>query len=104
MGKDIEDMVSTFLDERLRRAVAKVDALTTESTADERQATPPAGRRGGGIPWEVIAGRDDKNKDGKVTREEFSGPAPFFQRLDRNGDGVITREEHQSAIPPSLRK
>jgi len=37
--------------------------------------------------------RDDKDGDGKVTREEFSGPARLFQRLDRNGDGAIDRQE-----------
>jgi Ca2+-binding EF-hand superfamily protein len=32
----------------------------------------------------------DKNKDGKVTREEFKGTDDAFKRLDRHGDGVIT--------------
>jgi Ca2+-binding EF-hand superfamily protein len=32
----------------------------------------------------------DKNRDGKVTREEFKGTDDAFKRLDRNGDGVIT--------------
>jgi Ca2+-binding EF-hand superfamily protein len=32
----------------------------------------------------------DKNKDGKVTREEFKGTDDAFKRLDKNGDGVIT--------------
>ncbi|WDQ15099.1 alpha/beta hydrolase fold domain-containing protein [Rhodopirellula sp. P2] len=37
--------------------------------------------------------KDDTNEDGQVTREEFSGPAPMFQRLDRDGDGKIDIKE-----------
>ncbi len=37
--------------------------------------------------------RDDKNGDGKVTREEFRGRPELFKRLDKDGDGVITETE-----------
>lgn len=103
-GKNIDAMVSEFFDERLKNTSAKVEALTTESTADPamtgrdpRKGTPPAGARRG-IPWEVVTGRDDKDKDGKVSKAEFSGPPPLFQRLDKNGDGLLTREEHESFL------
>ena len=33
--------------------------------------------------------RFDLNTDGKVTRDEFTGPAAEFERRDRNRDGVI---------------
>ena len=33
--------------------------------------------------------RFDRDRDGKVTREEFTGPARVFDRMDRNKDGVI---------------
>lgn len=33
--------------------------------------------------------RFDLNGDGKVTREEFTGPAAVFEKKDRNNDGVI---------------
>lgn len=98
-GKNIEDMVAKFFDQRLKEGSTTVDALVTDSTAEEVPAGPGAaqgGRRG--IPWEVISRKDDKNQDGKVTKEEFSGPAQLFQRLDRNGDGAVTREEHEAAI------
>jgi Ca2+-binding EF-hand superfamily protein len=32
----------------------------------------------------------DKNKDGRVVKDEFKGTDDAFKRLDRNGDGVIT--------------
>ena len=35
----------------------------------------------------------DKSNDGKVSREEFTGPAPRFPILDHNNDGVISGDE-----------
>ncbi len=37
--------------------------------------------------------RDDTNGDGKVSRQEFTGPARLFERLDANRDGVVSQEE-----------
>ncbi|WP_231753293.1 alpha/beta hydrolase [Rosistilla carotiformis] len=37
--------------------------------------------------------RDDRNRDGKVTREEFQGPPRLFDRLDRNGDDELTSKD-----------
>jgi acetyl esterase/lipase len=103
-GKNIDDMVNGFFDARLKQRSTEVVALKTDSVSSA-PATPrgpnagPGARRG--IPWEAIAGRDDKNKDGKVAKEEFSGPAALFSRLDKNSDGVLTKEEHEAAAPPS---
>lgn len=112
-GKDIGEMVSAFFDARLKDGVTTVAATATESTVeapasattkgkgDRRPGAPgDAGQRRRGIPWEVIAQRDDKDRDGKVKRAEFSGPPALFERLDKNGDGVLTREEHEGAVPP----
>lgn len=55
------------------------------------QERPPRPPKGGGFE------KDDADGDGKVTKEEFSGPSDLFERLDRDGDGVITSEE---AKPP----
>ncbi len=35
----------------------------------------------------------DKNKDKKISKDEFQGPAQFFDRLDENKDGFIDEEE-----------
>lgn len=103
-GKNIDDMVRAFFDERLKNSSAKIDALTTESTADPammardpRKAMPPAGGRRG-PPWEAVIGRDDKNKDGKVSREEFSGPPQLFKVIDQNGDGILEQSEHKAFL------
>ena len=35
----------------------------------------------------------DKDGDGKISRAEFTGPAPLFDRVDADKDGFITRAE-----------
>jgi EF-hand domain pair/AhpC/TSA family/EF hand len=44
-----------------------------------------------GWPW--LAGRYDADRDGVITRKEFTGPAELFERLDRNHDGRLTPED-----------
>jgi Ca2+-binding EF-hand superfamily protein len=41
----------------------------------------------------------DKDGDGKVSREEFTGPKPRFDQLDRDGDGFVTEQEFFAAAP-----
>lgn len=105
-GKNIDDLVNGFFDARLKQQSKEVVALKTDSVSSAPAPATPRGPNAGpgarrGIPWEAIAGRDDKNKDGKVAKEEFSGPAALFSRLDKNGDGVLTKEEHEAVARPS---
>ena len=37
--------------------------------------------------------RMDTNNDGKISRDEFTGPEWLFERIDVDGDSAITREE-----------
>ena len=39
----------------------------------------------------------DADGDGKVTREEFTGPARMWEFFDQNRDGVVTKEEVRKA-------
>jgi ribonuclease BN (tRNA processing enzyme) len=48
--------------------------------------------------------RLDRDGDGKVSPEEFDGPAHDFPRLDRNGDGYITEDEAPSGPPGGRRR
>lgn len=43
--------------------------------------------------------RLDRDGDGKVSRQEFDGPADHFDRLDRDGDGFLS--EAEAPPPPS---
>lgn len=41
----------------------------------------------------------DKNGDGKISKDEFTGAEPLFKRIDADGDGVITKEEAEKFRP-----
>ena len=103
-SKKIDDMVRTFFEEHLKSRSAKTEALTSESTADPsmlardpRKDPPPGGGRRG-PSWEAVIGHDDKNKDGKVSQEEFSGPPQLFKLLDQNSDGLLEQSEHEAFL------
>jgi hypothetical protein len=41
----------------------------------------------------------DKDNDGKISKDECTGPAPLFDRLDRNTNGFISNDEFPGAGP-----
>jgi hypothetical protein len=47
--------------------------------------------------------REDRNGDGKASRDEFRGPSDHFDHLDKNGDGFITEDEAPHRPPPQKR-
>jgi hypothetical protein len=55
--------------------------------------------------WDWLAARYDADKNGRITREEFRGPAELFDRLDRDGDGALTPDDFDwSDRSPFLRQ
>ena len=71
-------------------------ALRTTGPAVKPAARTP-GRREATNPF---MRREDRNGDGKVTRQEFRGPPEHFDRFDRNKDGVLTADEAPKGPPP----
>jgi acetyl esterase/lipase len=98
-SRDVTEMVSAFFERHLKGGGDKEPLAKTSESQVTAAATPQAkgvAPARGAISWEMISRREDKNGDGRVTKEEFTGPALLFQRLDRNGDNVLTKEEVDS--------
>lgn len=109
-GKEISEMIAAFFDHHLmgkKTAAGWPAAMTSDSVASAMPPTRKGGtqnqrpaRQGGQGQWQrptwaQFLERNDTNKDGKVTRDEFKGPSQIFEMLDRNKDGVIVKEEHE---------
>ncbi|MFA6842837.1 MAG: EF-hand domain-containing protein [Bacilli bacterium] len=46
---------------------------------------------------------EDRDGDGKVSRDEFRSSDHHFGHLDRNGDGYITKDKAPADSPPQRR-
>jgi Ca2+-binding EF-hand superfamily protein len=44
----------------------------------------------------------DKDGDGSVSRSEFTGPTPLFDRLDSNNDGALSPAEIERVMDQPL--
>jgi Ca2+-binding EF-hand superfamily protein len=73
------------------RRFAEIDA-DSDGTLSETEIKDAMDKRQREENYDVFE-RLDLNQDGKITREEFTGPAAAFERLDRNNDGVIDKAD-----------
>jgi Ca2+-binding EF-hand superfamily protein len=76
--------------------IAILLGVTAAASAQDMppQGPPPGGMGGGGMRQQMPQFADlDKNKDKKISRDEWQGPAQFFDRLDANKDGFIDETE-----------
>lgn len=70
----------------------------------------PDGHGDGNRFAQVFLLRNDRNGDGKISRDEFRGSASGFDRLDKNKNGFIEADEldelHQQRLsdPKSMRE
>lgn len=70
-----------------------IGAGTAMAQNDQGNRPPPRGKEG-------FIKHFDKNNDGKVSKDEFTGPAEHFAKLDKNGDGYIDESEAPKGPPP----
>jgi len=80
-----------------RNSDGVIDAAEIEAALNERMG---AARAGAGPRGQMFLRRFDENRDGKVTREEFTNYLKKrFAQADLNNDGKITDDD----LPPMLR-
>ena len=63
---------------------------SAKKPAQAKQVTP--------LSFERFLERQDRNKDGEVSKDEFKGPVKWFEGMDRDGDGAVTRAEYTAAV------
>ncbi len=85
----MDRIMRNFRPTSLAIAVALLCATTVSAQERERGQRRERGERD---PGQMIK-RMDTNGDGKILKDEFTGPERFFERLDADGDGFITEEE-----------
>jgi len=96
---EIEEMVRRFFDAKLKNGQDEAPkAAASESAVSEadRKAAERGGPKGkrGRVTFDQVLSRNDRNRDGKLSRSEFPGGQGLYDRMDRNKDGFITRDEH----------
>jgi acetyl esterase/lipase len=103
-GREIEQLVNEFFDRCLKgKTVSGGEAVQTESVASAMPARNTGGAQPGPrLTWEQVSRREGVAADGRVTRQQFKGPPPLFDRLDRNHDGVLSKEDFDD-VPPAPR-
>jgi Ca2+-binding EF-hand superfamily protein len=74
-------------------AAAAVGPAKGAGAADKPEATKPAPDPAAGTGNGERFRAMDKDGDGKISKDEFPGPAQFFERLDANSDGFVTMQE-----------
>lgn len=64
----------------------------------------PSPRQRGGLRREKRMKNMDINNDGAISRDEWKGKRPVFDRIDKDGNGSLTREELSAAGPRQSRQ
>jgi Ca2+-binding EF-hand superfamily protein len=71
----------------------KLEFAELRAATERFRAAGPGAGPGNAQEAEARFRQMDKDGDGKVAKDEFTGPEPMFERLDQNKDGAIDREE-----------
>ena len=79
-------------------AMGMATGAAAQQSSQQPARTPPGNDRTNQVSFEQA----DKNKDGKVNREEGNDIAGFdFSRADTNEDRSLTRQEYEAAMAKS---
>jgi len=84
------------------RSLTCLGALAVVATPITAQRRAGQSRNEAANPWKVLSEKYDKNKDGKITREEHNRGEQSFARLDRDGDGFVTEADLEGG--PRMRR
>lgn len=77
----------------MRRLIKVLAVVVVASASIEGVAQEEKSQQRPRISFAEVLRREDANKDGKVTKDEFKAPEQLFKRLDRNSDGILTKED-----------
>jgi hypothetical protein len=84
----------------VRGGAVRLRQQRTEVAAEPQPGPPGRPGQGPGTGRQGFVVRLDRDGDGKVSREEFDGPAHHFDHLDRDGDGYLGEDEAPPHPPP----
>lgn len=91
VDKLVDDFFGRYLMDRARpdgRATKSEGESSIRHFGGDQRSGPPRPP----VTW-ARAQRDDADKDGSVTRQEFRGPPLLFDILDSNHDGKLTQDD-----------
>jgi Ca2+-binding EF-hand superfamily protein len=81
---------------KLLAGLAMLALLAVAAPLYAQQGQAPAGQKGAKKRVTASFEEMDKNKDGKISKEEWTGNPRAFDRLDANHDGFIDKEEFKA--------
>jgi Ca2+-binding EF-hand superfamily protein len=86
-------------DQSFREQDANEDGVLSGNVVRARAITPATPDRTRNQEIAARFDRVDQNRDGRLSRDEWTGTAERFDRLDRNRDRFITRDEFLTLVP-----
>jgi len=102
-GEGSTDRISICVLDRNDRVLFKTENARLQFKTLPRPEIPELPETGGKQMRRMFLSRIDLNSDGKVSKEEFDGPAYDFENADQNKDGFIDAAEVAQMPPPRQR-